>query len=291
MFPTHLYVYLFAFKLIPRKLINVFTKQFESLAPQAPNLDMIRIVFEDYQCLEILQISAEMTDRTLRAFHRSCPQLRVMAVTRCPLMTGLCFGQVIGKGSIQVLDLHKSAGEGLGKIDDDFLAAIGPWLNGRPALDASTTTGPATDDFESPGGNITTINFYGQTRLSEGMLIRALESGWLNRIESLSLNHVDIGYPFLESLAEHCTRLRRLSLKTCPRATEELMQDFLKQLDALKRIPTQDRLMAPLSRFKKLYALEPGSTLNHPMLDVDDRWFGDEALDITSLWTAAVGEL
>ena len=245
---------------------------------------MIRIVFEDYQCLEILQISAEMTDRTLRAFHRSCPRLRVMAITRCPLMTGLCFGQVIGRGSIKILDLHKSAGEGIGKIDDDFLAAIGPWLGGRP---------PASEeeDFDSPGGKVTTINFYGQTKVTEGMLIRALESGWFHQVESLSLNHIDVAYPFLECLAENCLKLRLLSLKSCPRATDNLVKDFLKQIDALTRILPQDRSTAPLHRFKRLYALEPGATLKHPMLDVDDRWFGDEALDITSLWTAAVGDL
>jgi hypothetical protein len=201
-------------------------------------------------------------------------------------MTGLCFGQVIGKGSIEVLDLHKSAGEGIGKIDDDFLAAVGPWLCGRPPKDESVD-----EDFHSPGGNVTTINIYGQTKVSEGMLIRALESGWFRQVESLSLNHVDVAYPFLQCLAENCLKLRLLSLKSCPRATDSLMQDFLKQVDGLQRISAEDRSTAPLNRFKKLYALEPGATLKHPMLDVDDRWFGDEALDITSLWTAAVGDL
>jgi hypothetical protein len=248
---------------------------------------MIRIVFEDYQCLEILEISSEISDRTLRAFHRSCPRLRVMAITRCPLMTGLCFGQVVGKGSIEILDLHKSAGEGLGKIDDDFLAALGPWLNGRPPRDQESMDEP----FDSPGGNITTINLYGQTKISEGMLIRALESGWLSRLKSLSLNHIDVALPFLDSLAEQCLDLEALSLKSCPRVTEDLLQGFLKRVDSVKRRPPQDRLFAPLRRFKRLYALEPGSAFKHAMLDSEDRWFGDEALDITSLWTAAVGDI
>ena len=251
------------------------------MMPQAPNLEMIRLVFEDFACLEIREISGSMTNRTLEAIAFGCPKLDILAVTRCPQMTSEGFGLVLSKCSVRVFDLHKSPEGDLGQIDDAFFEALGPKL-----CQPLTVSGPSR--------NVAVVNIFGQQSLSEDSLIKAVDYGWLSKLKSLSLNFVKITDRFLLHVAEHLTNLESLSIKHCEYITQKDVMSFLIHLKYTRL--WEDRTLLP--RFKRLYALEErfddDGKEHLPLAKIhvrDDMWFADECLDIQSLWETATKEL
>ena len=236
---------------------------------------MIRIVFEDFTCEDIVNISSQITDTTLEAFGRSCTQLDIMAITRCRSMTANGFARAVGYGSIRVLDLHKGPEGSLGAIDSDFFSRLAPFL--------CTSTG----ESNIPGGNVAVLNLFGQAQLTERDLCFAIKCGWFSKITSLSLNYCDVGPRFLSLLLQNCPQLECLSIKNCPEATEPVVSDFLNFISAASQDPHNRK-----HAFRKLYALDTAaaSTTELPpgYIEFEDRWFGDEKLDISSLWDMTV---
>jgi hypothetical protein len=251
------------------------------MMPQAPNLEMIRLVFEDFSCLEIREISGSMTDRTLEAIAFGCPKLDILAVTRCPEMTPQGFGMILSKCAVRVFDLHKSPEGDLGQIDDAFFEALGPKL-----------CQPVT--ISGPSRNVSVVNIFGQQDLSEDVLIKAIDYGWLSKLKSLSLNFVKITERFLLHVAEHLPGLETLSIKHCDQIAQKTILSFLIHLKYARL--WEDKALLP--KLKRLYALEERFDEDgkeyFPLSKIhvrDDMWFADECLDIQSLWEKATKEL
>ncbi|KAI8616741.1 hypothetical protein BC830DRAFT_171289 [Chytriomyces sp. MP71] len=94
------------------------------IANSAPNLDMLRIVFEDDACEGILQVVESLTDAALLAFATRPASVRRMtrlAVTWCPAFTADALREVVHVCGVEVLDLHKDALCELGLLPDSVL--------------------------------------------------------------------------------------------------------------------------------------------------------------------------
>ena len=287
----------------------------EKLAIASPELDMIRIVFENKASLELNQASTLLSDDTVLAFGNSCPKLRVIAITRCPLMTPQVMAHVLSLGSVQILDLHRDPESELGLIDDAYFEYIGPYLCGIPSNECHWTReslcnlsqtllseiashfklsfikhecsrGQLMDLILDKSGNepinkkgsVKTINFFGQTDLSQQALINGLLKGWFSQIESISCNYLELTTTFLDYI-QCAPLLRSLSIKECTDIEMKSVQNFLYGCN--------------LPYFKRLYALDhqlDKTTFTNrqlSLLETDDRWFADEKLDIISLFKRA----
>jgi hypothetical protein len=210
---------------------------------------MIRVVFEDP--LDISDYAAQLSNRTIEAFY-FCNNLKVVAITRCALMTGESFTTVLKKGHITTLDLHKDPDTTIGELNQEFAETV-------------------LSNLGNSSSSLSVLNLFGQNSLSSGFLYSCLTRGFFSNIKSLSLNYTQIDNCFLLNILDYCPTLEYLSIKNCSLITTHSVKKFIENIK-------------PLSKFKKLYALENSKDFQSHLLDLGDSWFGDQRLDITSLW-------
>ncbi len=220
------------------------------MAPLCSNLEMIRVVFEDP--LEISDYTMQLTNRTIEAFY-SCKNLKIMAITKCKYMNGDCFASILKKGQITTLDLHKDPNNTIGELNEEFSETV----------------------LSNLGNHLSILNLFGQNSLSSGFLYSCLTRGFFSRLTSLSLNYTRIDFDFLLSILDYCPNLEYLSIKNCNMITFDCVKTFIEKIN-------------PQSKFKKLYALENSKDFQSHLLDLGDSWFGEQRLDITSLWEDAI---
>lgn len=212
---------------------------------------MIRIVFEDP--LEISENTLNLSDKTIQALY-PCKNLHIMAITRCKFMTGESFANFLKRGQISTLDLHKDPNNSIGELNENFAEIVLSSLCHAKSF-------------------VSVLNLFGQNSLSSDFLYSCLIRGFFSSVKSLSLNHTLIDENFLFNILEYCPVLEFLSIKNCSLITTNCVKLFLD-------------LVNPKSKFKKLYALDNQKDFDtkNQLLELDDSWFGEQRLDITSLW-------
>ena len=214
---------------------------------------MIRVVYEDPH--EISDITSKLSDKTIESFY-DCTNLKIMAVTRCTSMTGDSFAKLLYKRQLNTLDLHKDPNDPIGELNEGIAETI-----------LSSLVNP---NYDSKLG-ISKLNLFGQNSLSSEFLYSCLIRGFFSCIKSLSLNHTLVDEKFLCRIFQFCPNLEYLSIKKCSLISSTCVESFL------RNIPSN-------SNFKKIYALESCQCVQNQYLELDDSWFGEQRLDISSLW-------
>jgi hypothetical protein len=73
----------------------------------APNLEMLRLVFEDPGLFDGYSPHTALTDATLSAVARYCPNLKILALSKTNGMTSEGFNYVLNLGNLKILDFHR----------------------------------------------------------------------------------------------------------------------------------------------------------------------------------------
>ncbi|KAL2917054.1 hypothetical protein HK105_203486 [Polyrhizophydium stewartii] len=180
----------------------------EQVARNAPNLEILRVVFDDRDMLSTTDIADLMTDATLYSIARHCRNLRVLAISACQGMTVEGFQAVLGTNPVRTLDFHKTVETDVGIITDEFLRRL------TISVD-----------------NVRVINFFGQEYLSDAALIDFISSGHASSLESICLSATNISGAFLMKLLDgHTPMLERISIADCKNIT---LTDLLAFLQAV----------------------------------------------------------
>ncbi|KAJ1343286.1 hypothetical protein BSLG_002312 [Batrachochytrium salamandrivorans] len=211
----------------------------EDVAKNAPNLDMLRVVFEDSESLKSLDITEELSDTTLFAIGRHCTHLRTLAISICRRMTSSGLIAILRNNSLVTLDFHKTPDSETGLLSDSFFYRIAPSL-----------------------AHVKTINLYGQIALSEDMFISIINHGYLASLKSVCLNATLVSRRFLGALAcGGCPLLERVSLIDCRMISGVDLVAFL------GAVLTQS--LVTMQHLKCIYTLEISSSSVSTGTDID----------------------
>ncbi|EGF83124.1 hypothetical protein BATDEDRAFT_34000 [Batrachochytrium dendrobatidis JAM81] len=195
----------------------------EDVARNAPNLEMLRVVFEDSESLKTLDVTEGISDAMLFAIGKHCLHLRILAISVCRRMTSAGLICILRSPSVTILDFHKTPDSNTGMLTDSFFYAIAPFLL-----------------------RIKTLNLFGQAALSETMFISILQQGLLSSLESLCVNSTNMAKAFLDALAnDACPRIQRLSIVDCKYIGQADLIAFLSNI--------QSRSPRPLQRLYSIY--------------------------------------
>ncbi|KAJ3030602.1 hypothetical protein HDV00_008764 [Rhizophlyctis rosea] len=179
---------------------DVFNELFEEISLKAPNVNLLRVVFEDDGCDGIVSVSNDLDDTALKSLTR-LRNIEVLALTQCPNMSAQAMRAVIDCNPVKMLDLHKHPECSLGVIDDAH------W-----------------EELSKSCGKVEVLNMYGQTCLHGDAVVKVIREGRLRSLKSFCMNNVEGGGMVLEALAECCLGLERLSVVDCKGVDDEVVK-------------------------------------------------------------------
>ncbi|KAI8607470.1 hypothetical protein BC830DRAFT_1234579, partial [Chytriomyces sp. MP71] len=216
------------------------------IAASAPNLDMLRIVFEDDACEGILRVVESLTDAALLAFTtRPAPARRMfrLAVTWCPAFTADALREVVRVCGVEVLDLHKDAMCELGLLPDSVLT-----------------------ECLGDGGlaGVKVLNLYGQSQMRDDTL-RCISRHSMPVLTSLCINDTTASLTTLHHLLQ-MRQLTSLSALNCPNLTLEGVKEVFSSCYGYDERDTrhaQSRTMfSPLRQFysEHCWNMNPATT-------------------------------
>ncbi|KAI8914502.1 hypothetical protein EDD86DRAFT_199482 [Gorgonomyces haynaldii] len=171
------------------------------ICKSAPNLDMLRIVFEDTDpFIGNWNPDTKLTSKLFHYIAMHCQKLRILALSFTAGMTGHALAHLLERSSITTLDCH-STDSGFGVVDNAFLKAV---LFSQHKLQV--------------------LNLYGQGSMSPDLLVDFLTSPYSATIRSLCLDRLHLPDRIFDILGP----LRALSIVDCECNLESLIR-FLNQ--------------------------------------------------------------
>ena len=151
---------------------------------------MVRLVFEDVESLTMKDVSEDLDDQVLISFAQHCPNLRILAISRCAKMTVEGFKRLFANPRLQIIDFHTTPESRIGLLEQNFFMQLIPYL-----------------------GHIRSLNLFGQIELSDEILVAYFKSSSAKNLKSICLNNAPIGRPLLECLLDvNYHLLQRLSV-------------------------------------------------------------------------------
>ncbi|KAI8894864.1 hypothetical protein BC833DRAFT_623560 [Globomyces pollinis-pini] len=222
----------------------------ENATKSAPNLTMLRLVFEYPQSYDPWSPSRELSDIVLLSLAKYCKKLKVLALSTTPLMTLVGFKELLSKTNLQTLDFHCTSVTGsFGQLEDTFFKELIPYLS-----------------------NIRTLNLFDQVLITEKNIIKLISTN--PQLQSLSLNGCTISITLLSYISITNNSINSLSICDCP----------LKLVDVLWFC---DELETGRKKIDRVYSNLEGLPIRKPLVP-HDHWFMHQGLDIFSLWSKAI---
>ncbi len=231
----------------------------ERVTKAAPNLELLRLVFEYPTSFGTWNPNRILTDQVFYSLGRNCKNLGTLAISTTSLMTVNGFQELLRSCPLKTLDFHKydhpywfysrtnSNADSFGRLGDDLFSQLVPLLC-----------------------HVESINLYEQINISEKTLIKLVSRS--KSLRSLCINGIPITHALLSLILDSPLPIKSLSIINCKVSNEDLAW-FCDQLDIYRR---------------SIIIYSDCTDVKSILIDNRDNWFMNEKLDIFSLWNIAV---